>query len=89
MRVKVTERDLRHGANSVRFGNAILACEGYAPSCSDQGRCTMGGRCFDSAPHLVAARMIESLIPKDGRAGMHYAYLRRAAENLREERVHL
>ncbi|AIT81609.1 hypothetical protein [Novosphingobium pentaromativorans] len=89
MKVKVTERDLRHGADSVRFGNAILACEGYAPSCSDQGRCTMDGRCFDSAPHLVAARMIEGLLPKDGRAGMHYAYLRRVAEALREDRIHL
>ncbi|EHJ62810.1 hypothetical protein NSU_0322 [Novosphingobium pentaromativorans US6-1] len=49
----------------------------------------MDGRCFDSAPHLVAARMIEGLLPKDGRAGMHYAYLRRVAEALREDRIHL
>lgn len=89
MRVKVTERDLRHDADSVRFGYAILACEGYAPSCSEQGRCSMDGRCFDSAPHLVAARMIEGLLPQDGRAGMHYAYLRRVAEALLEDRSHL
>ncbi|WP_156397427.1 MULTISPECIES: hypothetical protein [unclassified Sphingomonas] len=46
------------------------------------------GDCFASPPHLVAARMIERLIP-DGRDGAHLAYLKRVAEMLRDEAVHL
>lgn len=88
MRVRVTERDLRHDAVSVRFGNAILACEGYAPECSYAGRCLKDGDCFASPPHLVAARMIESLIPDDPNArGMYLTHLKRAAEMLRSGRV--
>ncbi|WP_068089188.1 hypothetical protein [Novosphingobium rosa] len=87
--MKVREIDLRHGADSARFGNAMLACEGYAPECSLAGRCLSSGDCFASPPHLVAARMIEGLLPTDGRAGLHLAYLRRAAEMLREGRIGL
>lgn len=78
------ERHLRHDADSVRFGNAILKCEGYAPDCSFLGRCSFNGRCFASPAHLVAARMIEKLLPANGRAGTHFAYLREAARQLRE-----
>lgn len=88
--MKVRERDLAHDANPVRFGNAMLACEGYAPECSSSGRCLSDGKCFASPPNLVAARMVESLIPKDQHScGLHLAYLRRVADDLREDRVHL
>lgn len=83
------ERDLRHGADPVRFGDAMLKCEGFSPDCAYSGRCALGGSCFGSAPHQVAARMVEGLIPKDGRAGVHLAYLRRVAEMLRAEEIHL
>ena len=81
------ERDLRHGANSFRFGDAMVACEGFAPDCSANGRCQMERACFSSAPALVAARMIEGLLPTDGRAGVHFAYLKRCAEMLRSGRL--
>jgi hypothetical protein len=87
--MRVRERNLRHDADSVSFGNAMLACEGYAPECSHAGRCLSGGDCFASPPHLVAARMVESLLPTDGRAGLHLAYLRRIVEMLREDRIGL
>lgn len=90
MKVRVTERDLRHDADSARFGNAMLACEGYGPECSIAGRCQRGGECFASNPSLVAARMIEGLISTAGSArGMHLAYLRRVADMLRDGDVHL
>jgi hypothetical protein len=85
--MKVRERDLRHDADAVRFGNAMACCEGYAPACSEDGKCQRGGECFKSAPHLVAARMVESLLPTDGRAGLHFHYLRRVAEMLRSGRL--
>lgn len=85
--MKTREIDLRHDADPVRFGTAMLACEGYAPDCSYHGRCMAGGQCFASPAHLVAARMVEAIIPKDGRAGMHLAYLRQVAEMLREDRI--
>ncbi|WP_157783534.1 hypothetical protein [Rhizorhabdus wittichii] len=85
--MRVRERDLRHDADPVRFGAAMTVCEGYAPECSYNGRCMWEGRCFASPPNLVAARMIEKLLPADGRAGMHYAYLQRVAEMLREDQV--
>lgn len=89
-RPKARERDLRHDADSVRFGHAMLKCEGYAPACSDAGRCANGGRCFGSTPHDVAARMIEAMIPTDGHAvGVHFAYLRRVAELLRDGQIAL
>jgi hypothetical protein len=87
--VKVSERDLSHDADPDRFGAAVSKCEGFTPDCSHNGRCMLGGDCFASPAHLVAARMVESLLPKDGRAGLHLAYLRRVAEMLREDRVHL
>lgn len=87
--MRVRERDLRHDADPVRFGAAMLACEGFGPDCSAHGRCMRDGDCFASPPHLVAARMVESLIPTDGRAGMHIAYLKRVVERLREGRVDL
>lgn len=89
-RPRVRERDLSHDADSVRFGAAMLKCEGYAPGCSEAGRCTNGGRCFGSAPNLIAARMVEAMIPGDGHTrGVHYAYLRRLAEMLRNDEIHL
>ncbi|QEH79965.1 hypothetical protein EIK56_18230 [Sphingomonas sp. C8-2] len=87
--MKVRERDLRHDADPVRFGAAMTVCEGYAPECSYQGRCTRDGQCFASPAHLVAARMIESLLPTDGRAGMHYAYLQKVAQMLRDDQIDL
>lgn len=84
------ERDLRHDADSYRFGNAMLQCEGFGPECSERGRCQMDGRCFSHDAHLVAARMIEGLIPTGPHAvGVHFAYLRRCAEMLRSKGVHL
>lgn len=87
--MKVSERDLSHDADPERFGTAVSKCEGFTPDCSFHGRCMNGGDCFASPAHLVAARMVESLLPKDGRAGLHLAYLRRVAEMLREDRVNL
>lgn len=84
-----SERDLRHDADSVRFGDAVARCEGYAPACAEQGRCLGDGACFSNSAHLVAARMIEGLLPTDGRAGVHFAYLRQVVEMLRAGRVHL
>lgn len=87
---RLTARDLRHDADSVRFGDAMIRCEGYAPDCSEQGRCRHDGKCFSSEPELVAARMVEGLIPAGQHIrGVHYAYLRRVAEMLREGRVYL
>jgi hypothetical protein len=87
--VKARERDLEDGAPAGRFGNAVTKCEGYTPDCVQFGRCMQGGDCFSSSPNLVAARMVESLIPNDGRAGMHLAYLRKVAEMLRSDSVYL
>lgn len=87
---RLTERDVAHDADPVRFGDAMLRCEGYAPACCDAGRCLNGGSCFASPAHLVAARMIEGLIDPSAHAtGLHYAYLRRAAEMLRADRIGL
>lgn len=86
--MRVTARDIRHDADPVRFGTAILRCEGYAPDCSAQGRCCHDGDCFASPPNLVAARMIEQLIPA-GAAGVHLAYLRQCASMLRAGKVFL
>ena len=85
---RLTERDLAHDADSARFGDAMIRCEGYAPACCDAGKCMNGGSCFASPANLVAARMIKALIPK-GAVGLHYAYLQRAAERLREDRIAL
>lgn len=87
--MKSTERDLGHDADSVRFGFAMLKCEGFAPACSADGRCERGGLCFKGPANVTAARMIESLVPKDGRAGVHLAYLRKVAEMLRDDQVFL
>ena len=87
---RITERDLRHDADSVRFGDAMARCEGFAPWCSEYGRCQMEGSCFSGAANLIAARMIERMVGRSGHAiGAHWAYLKRAAEMLREGRVHL
>ena len=87
---RITSRDLRHDADNFRFGEAMIRCEGYAPDCSEHGRCRHDGRCFSSTPELVAARMVEGLIPTSQHiSGVHFAYLRRVAEMLREGRVHL
>jgi hypothetical protein len=83
------EHDLRHGAPDGRFGPAIAKCEGYTPDCMYFRRCSMGGVCFASPGHLVAARLIEGLLPTDGRPGTHFAYLRRVAEMLRHDQVAL
>lgn len=85
--MRVRERDLSHEADPVRFGNAMLKCEGFGPDCSFSGRCMHDGECFVSAPNLVAARMIEALAPNQHERGMHFAYLRRCAELLREGKV--
>lgn len=68
---------------------AVGKCEGFTPDCSYHGACMLDGDCFASPPNLVAARMVEKLIPKDGPAGVHYAYLRRVVEMLREDRLSL
>lgn len=86
--MKTRERDLRHDADPVRFGAAMVKCEGYPPQCSQAGRCSADGLCFKGPPNVEAARMIEGLIPRD-RAGMHFAYLQKVAEMLREDRVDL
>ncbi len=86
---RVREKDLAHGSDDDRFGRAVTKCEGYTPDCIYYGRCMYGGQCFASPGHLVAARMIEKLIPPDGPAGTHFAYLRRVAEMLRDGRVEL
>lgn len=89
-RPRVRERDLRHDGDAVRFGYAMLKCEGYAPACSEAGRCTRDGRCFGSIPSDVAARMIEAMIPTDQHTtGVHFAYLRRVAELLRDGKIDL
>lgn len=85
---RLTERDIAHDADPVRFGDAMLRCEGYAPTCCDAGKCMNGGSCFASPANLVAARMIESLIdPSPHSVGAHYAYLRKVASMLREGKV--
>lgn len=86
---KARERDLRHDAQPARFGAAVLKCEGFTPDCSYHGRCMMEGQCFADAPHLVAARMIETLLPPGGPAGVHFAYLRACAQQLRDGLVDL
>lgn len=84
------ERDLRHDADSVRFGDAMARCEGFAPACSEYGVCQREGACFSGAANLIAARMIERMIERSPHArGLHRAYLRRAAEMLREGKVYL
>ncbi|WP_343546758.1 hypothetical protein [Sphingobium yanoikuyae] len=85
---RISERDLRDDADPYRFGEAMVRCEGFAPDCSARGSCGMNGRCFSGDAHLVAARMVESLIPTSQHvSGLHLAYLRRVAEMLREGRV--
>lgn len=84
---KLREQDLAHGADHDRFGRAILKCEGFTPNCVYSGRCELSGQCFASPAHLVAARLVETLIPTDGRAGVHLAYLKRVAEMLRHGEV--
>ena len=81
--MKARERHLAHDADPVRFCDAVSKCEGYTPDCSHNGRCMLDGQCFASPPNLVAARLVESIIPDDGRAGVHLAYLRKCAEMLR------
>jgi len=80
---RARERDLAHDADPGRFGLAVLKCEGFTPNCSHIGRCERDGQCFASPGHLVAARMIERLLPPQGRQGTHYAYIQRVAEMLR------
>lgn len=87
--MKPRERDLRHDADPVRFAAAMSQCEAGSDACSRHGMCEKGGECFVSPPHLVAARMVERLITKEGRAGVHYAYLRRCVELLRADRIEL
>lgn len=89
---RLREKDLAHDADPVRFGAAMLKCEGYGPACSESGRCQIGGECFASPPNLVAARMIEGLLPTGplgSPAGVHLAYLRKCAELLRAGSIHL
>lgn len=87
--MKARERDLKDGSPEGRFGEAVSKCEGYTPDCVFHERCMFDGRCFDSRPELVAARMIEGLLPSDGRAGVHLAYIRKVADMLRNGYVHL
>lgn len=61
--MRIGERHLRHGADPEKFGSAMSKCEGFAPDCSYHGRCMADGACFASPPHLVAARMIEDILP--------------------------
>lgn len=86
-RSRVREKDLEHGSDDDRFGRAVMKCEGYTPDCVYFGRCSFGGQCFASPEHLVAARMIEKLIPAHGPAGTHFAYLRKVAKMLRANQV--
>lgn len=88
-RNRARERDLADGSADDRFGRAVMKCEGYTPDCVYYGRCMSGGQCFASPGHLVAARMIEKLIPNPCPAGTHFAYLRAVAEMLRNDRVAL
>ncbi|HEX8382433.1 MAG TPA: hypothetical protein VF592_03560 [Sphingomonas sp.] len=88
---RAQERDLRHDADPIRFGAAAVKCEGFTPDCSYHQRCMMGGECFASPPHLVAARMIEKQVldPLPDAPGVHRAYIREVVTMLREGRVRL
>ena len=83
---RVTERDLRHDADPVRFGDTMLRCQNSSGDCASSGRCIYGD-CFDTRAHIEAAKAIEALIPKDGRARHYHAYLTKCAEMLREDRI--
>jgi hypothetical protein len=87
--MKARERDLQEGAPLERFGNAVMRCEGFTPDCVHHSRCMRGGECFASPGNLVAARLIESLIPSPRPAGLHFAYLQHCAEMLRAGKVML
>ena len=86
--VRPTERGLLHGASDAAFGAAMMRCRNSSGDCSYAGRCIMGG-CFSSGPEIDAARLIEVLIPTDGRTGVEYAYVRAAAQMLRAGRIDL
>lgn len=86
--MKASERGFRDDATPEQFAAAMTKCEGYAPSCHDLRSCQRDGACFKGPPNLEAARMIErQLLPTDGRAGMHFAYLRQVARLLREGKI--
>lgn len=63
-----SERGLRPAASPESFGAAMVTCEGYAPACSDLGRCERNGECFKSLEwkREVCARQIERLANIDG-----------------------
>lgn len=81
------ERDLRHGADPERFAEAMLKCESASGECSVAGRCVYEGRCFATSPEITAAKLIESLIPREAPAGQQWAYLKKCAAMLRAGRV--
>jgi hypothetical protein len=61
----VTKPSLAHDASPEAYGDAMILCQGYAPSCSDAGECAHDGRCFSGsgrgfgAARKRIAKMIE------------------------------
>lgn len=63
---RLTEKDVRHDAEPERFGDAMLACQGFPPYCLYSGKCSHGGDCFRTDPQfrVMAARLIRQLSHK-------------------------
>lgn len=70
------EAHLRHdNLDPEGFAQAMAACQGWAPSCSDSGCCLHNGDCFNQSGHERAARAIEEVT-----SGMTDIATRRALE---------
>lgn len=58
---------LAHDADPDSFAEAMVRCQGYAPSCSDAGECAYEGVCFTSSGRGFAGarKIIRSLIDEE------------------------
>lgn len=79
------ETALRHdNQDHAAFGEAMVACKGFAPACSDAGACMADGDCFDPDQGWNAVRRIRHLADLESRPGVAFQ-LRRAASLLSAE----
>lgn len=83
-RARASRAGLSEHASSDAFAAAMVACQGYAPACSDAGDCLLEGECFERDHFGFAACLIERLADSETRPTVRSG-LMRAAQLLRAE----
>lgn len=83
-RARASREGFSEHASCDAFAAAMVACQGYAPACSDAGDCLREGECFERDHFGFAACLIERLADLERRPSVKGG-LMRAAQLLRAE----